>query len=134
MVVDHDSGRLVWAAPGRDTATLRGFFDALGAGRCAQITHVSADAADWIADVVTERRPDAIMRRSVWWPGPLSRGCQAPRLDMTPGAGPHRTQVGPRPTRQQRRAASRARAGPQWLCQPEVAPGDGLKWPHVISS
>ena len=60
VVVDHDSGRLVWAAPGRDTATLRRFFDALGAERCAQITHVSADAADWIADVVTERCPAAI--------------------------------------------------------------------------
>ena len=60
VVVDHDSGRLVWAAPGRDTATLRRFFDALGAARCAQITHVSADAADWIADVVTERCPTAI--------------------------------------------------------------------------
>ena len=60
VVVDHDSGRLVWAAPGRDTATLRRFFDALGPERCAQITHVSADAADWIADVVTERCPAAI--------------------------------------------------------------------------
>jgi transposase len=60
VVVDHDSGRLVWAAPGRDTATLRRVFDALGAERAAQITHVSADAADWIADVVTERCPGAI--------------------------------------------------------------------------
>ena len=32
----------------------------LGADRCALITHVSADAADWIADVVTERCPAAI--------------------------------------------------------------------------
>jgi transposase len=48
------------AAPGRDTATLRRFFDALGVERCAQITHVSVDAADWIADVVTERCPGAI--------------------------------------------------------------------------
>jgi transposase len=60
VVVDHDSGRLVWAAPGRDTATLRRFFDALGAQRCAEITHVSADAAVWIADVVGERCPGAI--------------------------------------------------------------------------
>jgi transposase len=44
-VVDHDTGRLVWAAPGRDKATLTVFFDALGEQRCAQITHVSADAA-----------------------------------------------------------------------------------------
>jgi transposase len=59
-VVDHDTGRLVWAWPGRDKATLNQFFDALGAERCAQITHVSADGADWIADVVDERCPNAI--------------------------------------------------------------------------
>ena len=60
VVVDHDAGRLVWAAPGRDTATLARFFDLLGAERCKQVTHVSADAADWIADVVSQRCPDAI--------------------------------------------------------------------------
>jgi len=41
VVVDHDTGRLVWAAPGRDSATLQGFFDALGPQRCANITHVT---------------------------------------------------------------------------------------------
>jgi transposase len=60
VVVDHDSRRLVWAAPGRDTHTLRRFFDQLGVERSAQITHVSADAADWIADVVAERCPNAV--------------------------------------------------------------------------
>jgi transposase len=60
VVVDHDSGRLVWAAPGRDKATLRGFFDALGEQRSAQIRQVSADAADWIAAVVAERCPNAV--------------------------------------------------------------------------
>jgi transposase len=60
VVVDHDSRRLVWAAPGRDKATLNTLFDALGADRCAQITHVSADAADWIADVVAARCPNAV--------------------------------------------------------------------------
>lgn len=60
VVVDHDSGRLVWAAAGRDEATLRGFFELLGAERCAAITHVSADAAPWIAKVVTERCPQAV--------------------------------------------------------------------------
>lgn len=64
IVVDHDTGRLVWAAPGRDRATLHGFFDALeasGQGRCAQITHVSADGADWIAAVLAERCPEAVL-------------------------------------------------------------------------
>ena len=60
VVVDHDSGRLVWAAPGRDKATLGLFFDALGEQRCAQITHVSADGADWISGVVAERCPNAV--------------------------------------------------------------------------
>ncbi len=47
VVVDHDAKRLVWAAPGRDEATLRRFFDALGADRARLITYVSADGADW---------------------------------------------------------------------------------------
>ena len=63
VVVDHDSGRLVWACPGRERATVHAFFDALeasGQGRCAQITHVSADGAEWIADVVRDRCPTAV--------------------------------------------------------------------------
>ncbi|HEX2299263.1 MAG TPA: ISL3 family transposase [Pseudonocardiaceae bacterium] len=60
VVVDHDTGRLLWAAPGREKATLAGFFDALGEQRCAAITHVSADAADWIAEVVALRCPNAV--------------------------------------------------------------------------
>jgi transposase len=61
VVVDHDTGRLVWAAPGRDKKTLRGFFDLLGTKRCSQIRLVSADAAEWIADVVAERCPRAVL-------------------------------------------------------------------------
>jgi transposase len=60
VVVDHDSGALVWAAPGRDEATLGRFFDALGDERAAAITHVTADAAPWIATVVAQRCPNAI--------------------------------------------------------------------------
>jgi transposase len=60
VVVDHDSGALVWAAPGRDKATLAAFFEALGPQRCAQITHVSADGADWISAVVAERCVNAV--------------------------------------------------------------------------
>lgn len=53
VVVDHDRRRLVWAAPGRDSATTREFFTLLGPDRCAQITHVSADGADFIDTVVS---------------------------------------------------------------------------------
>ena len=60
VVVDHDSGRLVWAAPGRDSATVRKFFDALGPERSAALTHVSADGASWISRAVAERAPQAV--------------------------------------------------------------------------
>ena len=59
-MVDHDSGRLVWAAPGRDYQTLHGFFDDLGEERAAQLTHISADMADWIARFVALRAPGAV--------------------------------------------------------------------------
>ena len=60
VVVDHDTGRLVWAGPGRSQAALDVFFDELGMERAAEITHVSADMADWIAKTVARRAPNAI--------------------------------------------------------------------------
>lgn len=60
VIVDHDTGRLVWAAPGQDKATLASFFDQLGPERSAAITHVSADGAAWIAAVAAERCPNAV--------------------------------------------------------------------------
>lgn len=61
IVVDHDSGLLIWAAPGHDRKTLEAFFDRLGPGRAAELTHVSADGADWICGVVAGRAPQAIL-------------------------------------------------------------------------
>lgn len=60
VVVDHHSGRLVWAAAGRDRQTVLAFFDALGEERCKQIELVSCDMASWIAGPVAERCPDAV--------------------------------------------------------------------------
>jgi transposase len=60
IVVDHDTGRLIWAGVGRDKATLEQFFVLLGPQRCAQITHVSADAAEWIANAVKAHCPNAV--------------------------------------------------------------------------
>jgi transposase len=60
-VVDHDTGLLVWADKGRDSATLRRFFDALGEKRSALLTHISADGAEWIHAVATERAPQAVV-------------------------------------------------------------------------
>jgi transposase len=59
VVVDHDTGQLLWAAPGRDKKTLGAFFNLLGPERRARIALVSADGADWIADLVALRCPKA---------------------------------------------------------------------------
>lgn len=55
VVVDHDTGHLVWVGPGRTDAALEVFFDE----RAAELTHVSADMAGWIARVVAKRAPNA---------------------------------------------------------------------------
>jgi transposase len=59
VVVCHDSGRLVWAAAGRDRQTVERFLDALGEERCKQIELVSADMAAWVAGPISERCPQA---------------------------------------------------------------------------
>ena len=61
VVVDHDRKRLVHAVDGANKTTLRGFFDALGPDRTAQLTHVSADGAPWLNEVVAERAPQATL-------------------------------------------------------------------------
>jgi len=61
VVLDHDSGRLLWASPGRNEEKLRSFFDALGPVRCKQLQLVSANAASYIANVVRERCPNAVL-------------------------------------------------------------------------
>ena len=63
VVVDHHTGRLVWAAPGRDRRTVLAFFDALGEERCKQIEVVSADMAAWISGPIAER----VLTRSGAW-------------------------------------------------------------------
>jgi transposase len=59
VVVDHDSGRLVWAAPGRDRKTVEQFLELLGKERCQQIKLVSCDMASWITGPVSQRCPNA---------------------------------------------------------------------------
>jgi transposase len=59
VVVDHDTGRLVWAAPGRDRKTVEAFLERLGEERCKQLELVSCDMASWITAPVSERCPSA---------------------------------------------------------------------------
>jgi len=60
-VVDHDTGLLIWAAPGREASTVHAFFDQLGEERCRLLTHLSADGADWISGPAAGRAPQAIL-------------------------------------------------------------------------
>ncbi|QFG26977.1 ISL3 family transposase [Actinomadura sp. WMMB 499] len=60
IVVNHADGTIVWAAEGRNCATLNTFFDALG-GRAAALTHVTCDGAEWIHRPVRERAPQALL-------------------------------------------------------------------------
>jgi transposase len=61
VVVDHHTGRLVWAAYGRDRKTVEKFLDLLGKQRCEQIELVSSDDAEWITRPVAERCPNAVI-------------------------------------------------------------------------
>ena len=61
IVVDHDTGNLIWAAPGRDAKTLRRFFRSLRKKGRDSIELVSADAAPWIGSVVREMCPKATL-------------------------------------------------------------------------
>src|ERR1700678_87840 len=54
VVTDHDRGTIAWIAEGRCQETVGEFFDALGPERSKLLTHVSADGAEWIHDVVRE--------------------------------------------------------------------------------
>jgi transposase len=117
VVVDHDQRRLVWAAPGRNSATVGEFFDLLGEERCAQITHVSADGADFIDTIVAHRCPKAVrvadpfhvvkwatealdeVRRETWNEarkqarGEPKRGPGRPRADAPPRPGSERAKT-----------------------------------------
>jgi transposase len=61
VIVDHRTGRLVWAREGRNSETLGRFFDELGAERAALLTHVSCDGAEWIHTVIRARAPQAML-------------------------------------------------------------------------
>lgn len=59
VVVNHANGQLLWVGKGRTKRTLGEFFAALGEERCQRIALVSADGADWIADMVGLNCPNA---------------------------------------------------------------------------
>jgi transposase len=58
-VVCHDTGRIVWARPGRSKATLAAFFIELGPERCARIEAVSVDLHGAWPEVIRLAAPQA---------------------------------------------------------------------------
>ena len=59
IVVDHQTGRLIWASATRGREIVLEFLELLGAERCQQIELVSCDMAQWIAGPIAERCPNA---------------------------------------------------------------------------
>jgi transposase len=66
VVVDHHTGRLVWAHAGRDRKTVEKFLDLLGEERCKQVQLVSCDDAEWITRPIAERCPNAVICLDPW--------------------------------------------------------------------
>ena len=58
-VVCHDTGRIVWARPGRSQRVVRAFFDELGPQRTALLEAVSCDLHGMWRAVIEERAPRA---------------------------------------------------------------------------
>lgn len=59
VVIDHRSGRVVWARKGKSAGTLREFFAELGPERCAKLAAVSIDMSNAYFAAVTEAAPQA---------------------------------------------------------------------------
>ena len=60
-VVCHDTGRIVWASPGKSRAVLHSFFDELGEERCALLEAVSADLHGAWPEVIRARAKNALL-------------------------------------------------------------------------
>jgi len=60
-VVCHDTGRIVWARPGKSRAVLNSFFDELGEQGCARIEAVSCDLQGAWGEVIRTRAPQALI-------------------------------------------------------------------------
>lgn len=61
LVTDHATSTVVWGSPGKDTATLETFFDALDDGQGEGIEAVSMDLGPAYAKAVRGRAPDAVI-------------------------------------------------------------------------
>lgn len=83
VVVDHDTGRIVWAHPGKNADTLMAFFDELGPERCAALRNVTLDRGQAYIKAVREkaRTPSSSSTASTSSASPTtpSTSCGGPR-------------------------------------------------------
>jgi transposase len=61
VVVDHDRGRVVWAAEGRNADTLDRFFVELGPKRCRKLRTISTDMSESYLSVIRRRARGAVL-------------------------------------------------------------------------
>jgi transposase len=61
LVSDHDTGKIIWGKPGKDTATLAAFFDELPDGAAERIEAVSMDMGPAYAKAVRTHAPEAVI-------------------------------------------------------------------------
>ena len=61
VVVDHDRGRIVWAAEGKNAATLGQFFEELGLERCALLNSITIDMSAAYIKAVKQYAPGATL-------------------------------------------------------------------------
>ena len=59
IVVDHATGRVVWARQGRSKSVVADFCADLGEERARALRQVSCDGATWIHEVIAEAAPNA---------------------------------------------------------------------------
>jgi len=58
-VVNHDTGKVIWATEGKGAAAVEAFFDALGPERLAELELVTVDMAAGFLKAIRERAPHA---------------------------------------------------------------------------
>lgn len=59
VIVNHETGHLIWAKKGHGKEVLSEFFNALTIEQRASIKFVTADGARWIADCMKDYCPNA---------------------------------------------------------------------------
>lgn len=61
VVINHDTGSVVWAAEGKNADTLKSFFEDLGPERCKQLEAITIDMSQAYIKAITEASSEALI-------------------------------------------------------------------------